>query len=98
VCHFVSYAVIINVSVKIQEFLGFLAAVAEAVAGKKITDSQEGSEAAQQCLQMLDKLHKWSEEVEPADQQQRFGNKAYRTWHARLQEVLSFHQHEINNK
>ena len=36
---------------------------------------------------MLATLDKWIDEIPPVDQPQRFGNKAYRTWFSRVEEV-----------
>ena len=35
-------------------------------------------------MTLLDTLSKWIDEIKPAEQQQRFGNKAFRDWHAKL--------------
>ena len=36
---------------------------------------------------MLDTMNSWIDEIPPTDQPQRFGNKAFRTWCNRLEEV-----------
>ena len=36
---------------------------------------------------MLDELSVWIDEVPPIEQPQRFGNKAFRDWFKKLQEV-----------
>ena len=36
---------------------------------------------------MLDELQGWTSEYPPVAQNNRFGNKAYRDWHARLDQV-----------
>ncbi len=69
-----------------QEYLGFLQAVGEAVKGKKIRDATS-SPRTQRVLDLLQTLGAWIEEIPPLKQEQRFGNKAFRTWHARLEEV-----------
>ena len=44
-------------------------------------------QATKKAVNMLETLDKWIDEIPPTDQPQRFGNKAYRTWFARLEEV-----------
>ena len=41
----------------------------------------------QQMVALLDELDKWITDIPPIDQPQRFGNKAFRDWFARLTEV-----------
>jgi len=41
-------------------------------------------------LNFLDTMRKWISEIPPIDQPQRFGNKAYRTWFQRVQDVRLF--------
>lgn len=36
---------------------------------------------------MLETLDRWIDETPPVDQPSRFGNKAYRTWYAKLDQV-----------
>jgi len=68
-----------------QDYVGFLLAISEAVAGRNIDENMEDcTPAIQATLAMLDKLYKWAEEVRPVEQPQRFGNKAYRDWHKQL--------------
>lgn len=38
-------------------------------------------------LSLLETLDRWIDETPPVDQPSRFGNKAYRTWYARLEQV-----------
>ena len=38
-------------------------------------------------INLLGELDKWVSEFPPIDQQQRFGNKSFREWHKRLEEV-----------
>ena len=39
-------------------------------------------------LKVLEILDSWVDEIPLAEQQQRFGNKAFRDWHLRLEQVL----------
>ncbi len=71
------------------EYLGFVQAVGDAIEGKMTGDPElesSSSEPARRLVDMLDTLSLWADEVEPAEQQQRFGNKAFRTWYQRLEE------------
>ena len=40
--------------------------------------------ATERVLNILTQLSSWIDEIPPVTQQQRFGNKAYKTWHERL--------------
>ena len=71
-----------------QEYLGFIQLVGEAISGKKIRDVKiSKSDNVNKLLNILDQLSKWIEEIQPLEQQQRFGNKAFRDWHDRLKKV-----------
>lgn len=41
----------------------------------------------QKLLNILDTLFAWISEVEPIEQPQRFGNKAFKTWWERVRDV-----------
>ena len=43
----------------------------------------------QNVLNLLDTLSRWVDEIPPIQQPQRFGNKAYRIWFAKLKEVFN---------
>ncbi len=60
----------------------------EAVSGKKVpNEDKETSQNVTKLLEMISKLDSMADKVEPAEQQQRFGNKAFRTWYEQLQRV-----------
>lgn len=44
-------------------------------------------QASKKLVAMLDTMNSWIDEIPPTDQPQRFGNKAFRTWCSRLEEV-----------
>nr|XP_035115880.1 serine/threonine-protein phosphatase 2A activator isoform X3 [Callithrix jacchus] len=44
------------------------------------------SQAIEKLLALLNTLDRWIDETPPVDQPSRFGNKAYRTWYAKLDE------------
>lgn len=43
----------------------------------------------EKIIQMLEEMEKWVQDFPPIEQPQRFGNKAFRDWFARLSEVSS---------
>lgn len=45
------------------------------------------SQAIEKLVALLDTLDRWIDETPPVDQPSRFGNKAYRTWYAKLDQV-----------
>lgn len=53
------------------------------VCGSSVTPSQ----AIEKLVALLDTLDRWIDETPPVDQPSRFGNKAYRTWYAKLDQV-----------
>ena len=44
-------------------------------------------QASRNLLSVLDKMDTWIGEIPPIEQPQRFGNKAFRDWFKRLEEV-----------
>ncbi|XP_048970948.1 serine/threonine-protein phosphatase 2A activator isoform X4 [Canis lupus dingo] len=44
------------------------------------------SQAIEKLVALLNTLDRWIDEIPPVDQPSRFGNKAYRTWYAKLDE------------
>ncbi|XP_035227221.1 serine/threonine-protein phosphatase 2A activator-like isoform X1 [Stegodyphus dumicola] len=69
-----------------HEYMGFILAMNEAVKGKKISDVAVTSEVVNKMCDMLEILDKWIDEIPPIEQPQRFGNKAFRTFYAKLKE------------
>lgn len=59
--------------------------------GPLVTVSLAPSTLPQQAIEklvaLLNTLDRWIDETPPVDQPSRFGNKAYRTWYAKLEEV-----------
>ncbi|PFX29745.1 Serine/threonine-protein phosphatase 2A activator [Stylophora pistillata] len=72
-----------------SDYLGFILTLNDAVKGKTMTVDCPSSEALEKLITMLETLDTWIDEIPPTDQPQRFGNKAFRTWCSRLDEVLS---------
>ncbi|XP_045144510.1 serine/threonine-protein phosphatase 2A activator isoform X2 [Echinops telfairi] len=68
------------------DYIGFILTLNEGVKGKKLTLEYKVSEAIEKLVVLLDTLDRWIDETPPVDQPSRFGNKAYRTWYAKLDE------------
>ncbi|KAG7249338.1 hypothetical protein CRUP_007141 [Coryphaenoides rupestris] len=47
------------------------------------------SQTVEKLLDLLETLDRWIDETPPVDQPSRFGNKAYRTWYGKLDQVGS---------
>ncbi|KAF3445874.1 hypothetical protein FNV43_RR11051 [Rhamnella rubrinervis] len=69
-----------------KNFLGFVVALSESIRGHKISDPCPQSATTDTILSILQTLIQWVDEIPPAQQASRYGNVAYRTWHARLVE------------
>lgn len=67
--------------------MGFILALNEAVQGKALDAECPQSPSVNNVVQMLNKFDEWITEIPPTEQPQRFGNKSFRTWHERLQQV-----------
>lgn len=69
------------------ELVAFVRLCNDAVIGKPISQTSTDSfPVLQRLVDMLNELHSWVDDVPPAQQPMRFGNTAFRTWHARLTE------------
>ncbi|XP_042872283.1 serine/threonine-protein phosphatase 2A activator-like isoform X2 [Penaeus japonicus] len=69
-----------------QDILGFLISMNEAVKGKKLSVECKTNDVVTGVLKMLDTLSQWIDEIPAVDQPQRYGNKAFRDFYARLKE------------
>ena len=71
-----------------QDYLGFIFSVGDAIKGLKIRDeSKQNLAPVQGLIDLLKTLTLWIEEIPPLQQEQRFGNKAFRDWYTKLQNV-----------
>nr|KAF6486837.1 protein phosphatase 2 phosphatase activator [Rousettus aegyptiacus] len=75
-----------QVPVAYADYIGFILTLNEGVKGKKLTFEYRVSEAIEKLVALLNTLDRWIDETPPVDQPSRFGNKAYRTWYAKLDE------------
>uniref|UniRef100_A0A673TFX5 Serine/threonine-protein phosphatase 2A activator n=1 Tax=Suricata suricatta TaxID=37032 RepID=A0A673TFX5_SURSU len=69
------------------DYIGFILTLNEGVKGKKLTFEYKVSEAIEKLVALLNTLDRWIDETPPVDQPSRFGNKAYRTWYAKLDQI-----------
>ncbi|MBN3319779.1 PTPA phosphatase, partial [Atractosteus spatula] len=68
------------------DYIGFILTLNEGVKGKKLSSEFKVSETVQQLMSVLETLDRWIDETPPVDQPSRFGNKAYRSWYAKLEQ------------
>ncbi|EMP34691.1 Serine/threonine-protein phosphatase 2A activator [Chelonia mydas] len=69
------------------DYIGFILTLNEGVKGKKLTCEYKVSEPIEKLVELLDTLDRWIDETPPVNQPSRFGNKAFRTWYAKLDQV-----------
>jgi hypothetical protein len=70
----------------------FIVKLNASVTGKKVKDVAslcEESQSIKSVLTVLDGAKVWIDEIPPADEPQRFGNKSFRVWMDRLVSVRS---------
>ncbi|CAB4059468.1 PPP2R4 [Lepeophtheirus salmonis] len=63
-----------------QEYLGFVIHIGDRIKNKKNTQVDSPGKAAQACINILQILSEWVDEIPLEEQSQRFGNKAFRIW------------------
>ncbi|NXP97374.1 PTPA phosphatase, partial [Vidua macroura] len=68
------------------DYMGFILTLNEGVRGKKLTClcSVGSPVPIEKLVALLNTLDRWIDETPPVDQPSRFGNKAFRTWYAKL--------------
>ena len=73
----------------IQEYLGFILAINDAIKSKMVQSISDipVSNSVENIIFLLEKLDTIIDETPPIQQPQRFGNKAFRTWHQTFKEV-----------
>eukprot|EP00249_Psilotum_nudum_P014637 c24931_g2_i1 orf=33-1100(+) len=65
-------------------FLGFIAGLNESIRGQKLSDYCHESVVTRTIVQILDSMASWVDEIPPVQLPARYGNPAFRDWHARL--------------
>ncbi|KAI9327710.1 phosphotyrosyl phosphate activator [Zopfochytrium polystomum] len=68
----------------LSRYLDFVQLVNLAVTGKKNEDARAEARIVK-LVAMLDQVEAWIADIPPQESPQRFGNKAFRTWHQRLE-------------
>ncbi|KAM6431490.1 serine/threonine-protein phosphatase 2A activator isoform 1-T1 [Liasis olivaceus] len=66
------------------DYMGFILTLNEGIKGKKLTCEYKVSEPIEKLVTLLNTLDQWIDETPPVDQPSRFGNKAFRTWYAKV--------------
>jgi len=69
-----------------QDILAFVTRLNESVRGKSYNAACPQSDGVRNVVAVLDTMASWIEEYPPVDQPQRYGNKVFRSYYARLQE------------
>ncbi|XP_040567102.1 serine/threonine-protein phosphatase 2A activator [Lepeophtheirus salmonis] len=69
-----------------QEYLGFIIHIGDRIKNKKISQVDSPGKAVQVCINILQILSEWVDEIPLEEQSQRFGNKAFRIWCSRVKE------------
>jgi len=69
--------------------LHFLRLLTDSVVGQPLSSARAGSPLIADGVAMLDELHRWVEEIPPQKVAARYGNPAFKAWHARLCEQLA---------
>lgn len=62
-------------------------ALNESVQGKTLNVECTQSPIIANVVQMLNEFDEWITQIPPTEQPQRFGNKSFRVWHEKLQQV-----------
>ncbi|CAG9771938.1 unnamed protein product [Ceutorhynchus assimilis] len=69
------------------EYLGFIFAINDSIKGiSNSNGSAKASENINKVCMLLDTLSKWVDEIPAIEQNQRFGNVAFKTWYNQLKE------------
>eukprot|EP01118_Nematostelium_gracile_P008970 TRINITY_DN29_c0_g1_i3.p1 TRINITY_DN29_c0_g1~~TRINITY_DN29_c0_g1_i3.p1 ORF type:complete len:314 (+),score=79.70 TRINITY_DN29_c0_g1_i3:134-943(+) len=66
--------------------MNFILELCEAVKSKPLSHPCTVSPTVQQCIDILNTLERWVDEIPPIEQGSRYGNKAYRIWFAKVDE------------
>nr|ACO14645.1 Serine/threonine-protein phosphatase 2A regulatory subunit B [Caligus clemensi] len=69
-----------------QEYLGFIIHIGDRIQNKKISNAGVPGKATSLLMDILSTLNEWIDEIPLEDQGQRFGNKSFRVWCARLKD------------
>jgi len=68
-----------------KRFMGFILRVNDIIKGRIVNSVSDNTpEIINKILSIFRRMHQWLDEIPPEEQQQRFGNKAFRTWYDKL--------------
>ena len=68
-----------------RDILTYVQQLCDAASGRRLTDDvQTTSASVSTIVDALDSMQGWLAEIPPLKQQMRYGNRAFKTWHARL--------------
>lgn len=67
-----------------RDFICFITMLNESIKGKSMKSEYHVSEPVEKICEIIQKLDGWVDEIPPVEQPQRFGNKAFKDWLARL--------------
>jgi serine/threonine-protein phosphatase 2A activator len=73
----------------VKDFVSFILSLNEAAKGRKLSEPCPVSPPVQGLLDALAALSAWVDQIPPAQQSLRYGNPAYRVWHARMLQEAS---------
>ena len=73
------------------DIVSFILRLNDQVKSKPSTTPHEQSERVRLIVELMERAKGWIDEIPPIQQAMRFGNKAFRTWHARMMEVSGTH-------
>jgi Phosphotyrosyl phosphatase activator len=86
----ISYMLTSYPSFTLQDYIRFITGIGDGLKNKKIHDPNIAiGESAQKLIDLLETLSGWVDDIKPFETPNRFGNKAFRDWHAKLKEVRS---------
>ncbi|TRY63461.1 hypothetical protein TCAL_07952 [Tigriopus californicus] len=70
-----------------SDYIRFITGIGDGLKNKKIHDPNIAiGESAQKLIDLLETLSGWVDDIKPFETPNRFGNKAFRDWHAKLKE------------
>ncbi|XP_076890067.1 uncharacterized protein LOC143541034 [Bidens hawaiensis] len=85
-----------------KNYLGFIVSLSESIRGHKLSDPCHVSNATASIVSILQTLTQSVDQIPPLPQSSRYGNLAYRDWHARMTEnadqfMLQFLPHDLSS-
>ncbi|KRZ85126.1 Serine/threonine-protein phosphatase 2A activator [Trichinella sp. T8] len=72
------------------DYMRFVRELNCSVKGLLMSDCPPANENVKGILEVMKILHSWIDEIPLAPETARFGNKAFRIWHSRLEEAMKY--------